>query len=214
MIKKRLGLIHIYTGEGKGKTTAAMGLALRAVGQGLNVSVIQFLKGGSYTGEFIAIKNFLPKEKIDIKQFGKRCVKEVKQFKLIGIEHGFNKEECKYFDYVREDINCGDCRECFLDDEEQKHYSTEALKHAFEILSSEKYDLVVLDEINNSLFKGFISINDVVSLVQKKAPHTELILTGRHAPKEIIEMADLVTEMKNVKHYYDDGIKARRGIEY
>lgn len=212
MAKKRFGLIHVYTGDGKGKTTAALGLALRAVGQGFRVYVIQFLKGGAYTGEFIAIKNFLPKEKCGIAQFGKRCVKELKQYKLTGVSDW--SKDPKYFDFIREDIECGSCRECFVQDEAQKKMVKDALKHAHEILSSEEYDLVILDEFNNALHYNFFSINEAIELIQKKAPHVELILTGRHANPEIIEMADLVTDMKKVKHYFDDGVKARRGIEY
>lgn len=233
MTPKRLGQIHVYTGEGKGKTTAAMGLALRAIGQGLKVYTIQFLKGGAYTGEFISTKNFLPKEKTEIRQYGKRCVKEMKQYKLIGLNtsnksglNTGNKEEsnkneisnkgfeANYFDYIREDINCGKCRQCFVNDEEQKKLAREAFKHAQEILLSEEYDLIVLDEINNAVHYNYLSVYEVVELLQKKAPHIELVLTGRNAHQEIIAIADLVTEMKKIKHYFDDGILARRGIEY
>src|SRR3989344_6068287 len=100
MSKENLGLIHVYTGDGKGKTTAAMGLALRAVGQGLRVYIIQFMKGGAYTGEFISIKNFLPN--IEAAQFGKKCIRESKQAKLLC-----SKSDYHYYDYVRDDIKCG-----------------------------------------------------------------------------------------------------------
>ncbi|MFH1439116.1 MAG: cob(I)yrinic acid a,c-diamide adenosyltransferase [Candidatus Woesearchaeota archaeon] len=212
MSPKRLGMIHVYTGEGKGKTTAAMGLALRSVGQGFNVYVIQFLKGGAYTGELISIKNFLPNEKSGITQYGKKCVKELKQYKLIGIEKGF--DECKYFDYVREDIDCGGCRKCFLDDENQRKLAREAYKHALEIISFGKYDLVVFDEINNAVHYNYITVTEALELIKRKPEAMELVMTGRHAAKEIMDMANLVTEMKKVKHYFDNGVLARRGIEY
>ena len=214
MVPQRLGLVHVYTGQGKGKTTAAMGLALRAIGQGFKAYTIQFLKGGAYTGELISMKNFLPNEKCGMIQYGKKCVKELKQYKLTGFEKGKDKDKCKYFDYIREDIDCGNCRHCFLDDQEQRTFSRDAFKHALDILSKEEHDLVILDEINNAVHQNYISINEMVGLIQKKAPHIELVLTGRHAPKEIIEMADLVTEINKIKHYFDDGVKARRGIEY
>ncbi|MBT4823607.1 cob(I)yrinic acid a,c-diamide adenosyltransferase [Candidatus Woesearchaeota archaeon] len=214
MVPRKFGFVHVYTGDGKGKTTAAMGLALRAIGQGFKVFIIQFLKGGAYTGEFISMKNFLPKENKEIVQFGEGCVKELKQFKLQGFQKGARKENCEYFDYIREDIECGNCRECFLDDEKQKKSSREAFALASDILSSEKYDLVVLDEINNAISHKYISVNEVIELIQKKAPRIELVLTGRCAPPEIIQVADLVTEMKCIKHYYENGVFARRGIEY
>ena len=95
---KDLGLIHVYTGNGKGKTTASIGLAIRAIGQGYKVCMIQFMKGGQYTGEFISAKNYLPN--FDIFQFGRGCIKQQKQMKLVGLNQG-------YFDSVREDIECG-----------------------------------------------------------------------------------------------------------
>src|SRR3989339_760967 len=166
----KLGLVHVYTGEGKGKTSAAMGLSLRAIGQGLNVFIIQFMKGGAYTGEYISAKNFLPNN--EFLQYGRGCIKEKKQLKLIGFDKGK------------------------------------------EITSKDEYSLVVLDEINVAVKYGFISVNELVELIKNKNKTTELIITGRDADPKIVEMADLVTEMKLVKHYYDKGVSARRGIEY
>ncbi|MBU1849242.1 MAG: cob(I)yrinic acid a,c-diamide adenosyltransferase [Nanoarchaeota archaeon] len=113
-MKKNLGLVHVYTGNGKGKTTWALGIAMRALGQGLKVSIIQFMKGGAYTGEYISAKNFL--SNVNFMQFGKQCVKEQKQMKLQGID-----SDAPLFDYIREDIDCGDCRDCFVNDDEQKN---------------------------------------------------------------------------------------------
>ncbi|MBI3032307.1 cob(I)yrinic acid a,c-diamide adenosyltransferase [Candidatus Woesearchaeota archaeon] len=203
----RYGKIQVYTGDGKGKTTASLGLALRTVGQGGKVFIVQFMKGGAYTGEFISIKNFLPK--IDIIQFGRGCVKEKKQMKLLGINEG-----AKYFDFVREDIECGPCRYCFLNDQEQVKFVKSAFALAQKLTASEDYDLIILDEVNVALKLGFLSIEEVLELMEKKHPQLELIMTGRDAHEKVMEKADLVTEMKLVKHYFDKGTSARRGIEY
>jgi|SRR3989344_7931399 len=207
MVEGKLGLVHVYTGDGKGKTSASMGLALRAIGQGLKVFIIQFMKGGAYTGEYISAKNFLPNN--EFLQYGRGCVKEHKQLKLIGFD-----ESAHFFDYVRDDIECGPCRYCFLNDEEQKRFIRLAFEKAKEITSSKDYNLVILDEINVAVKLNFLSVDDLLSLIKNKNPTTELIITGRDANPKIIEIADLVTEMKMVKHYYEKGVGARRGIEY
>ena len=204
------GQIQVYTGEGKGKTTAALGLALRAVGQGFKVFMIQFMKGGSYTGECISIKNYLPN--MEILQFGRPCIKQQKQLKLSGFS--IKKENKEIFDFVREDVDCSPCRFCFLNDDVQKDYVEEAFKKALEVVLSGDYDLVILDEINVAMHLGFLEVELVMNMIANKAPHVELVLTGRGAPEEIIELADLVTEMKPHKHYFDKGVAARRGVEY
>ena len=203
----RYGKIQIYTGDGKGKTTASLGLALRTVGQGGKVYIIQYMKGGAYTGELISIKNFLPK--IEMIQFGRGCVKEKKQMKLLGIG-----EKAKYFDFIREDIECGTCRYCFLNDQEQAKYVRSAFALTQKLTNSSEYDLIVLDEINVALKLGFLSVEEVLEMMDKKYKNTELIMTGRDAHPQVMEKADLVTEMKLVKHYFDKGTSARRGIEY
>ncbi|MFH1682659.1 MAG: cob(I)yrinic acid a,c-diamide adenosyltransferase [Candidatus Woesearchaeota archaeon] len=201
------GRIHIYTGEGKGKTTASLGLALRAVGQGFKVFIIQFMKGGAYTGEYISAKNFLPN--LEIIQFGRPCLKQQKQLKLNNIDL-----DNPPFDFIREEINCGDCRYCFLNDEIQKDYVEEAFKKTEEIISQNQHNLIILDEINLAVSLGFLEVERVVELLRNKPEQVEVVLTGRNAPKELFQLADLVTEMKLHKHYFEDGVLARRGIEY
>ena len=205
------GLIQVYTGEGKGKSTASFGLALRAVGQGFKVYVIQFMKGGAYTGEYIAIKNYLPN--IEILQFGRPCIKQLKQMKIKGYVVGKTKPE-EMYDVIREDIECGACRYCFLNDDVQRDYIEEGFKKALEIVMEGGHDLVILDEINVAMSLGFLNTELVMNLLANKPPHVELILTGRNVPDEITAMADLVTEMRPHKHYFDKGVSARRGIEY
>jgi len=201
------GQIHVYTGDGKGKTTAALGLALRAIGQGLKVFIIQFMKGGAYTGEFISAKNFLPNLKII--QFGRPCLKQQKQLKLQNLDL-----ENPPFDSIREEIECGDCRYCFLNDEIQKDFVEEAFKKTYQIINEGKHNLIILDEINLALSLNFLETERVLTLLKNKPEDIEIILTGRNAPLEIIQQADLVTEMKMNKHYYNEGTPARKGIEY
>ncbi len=210
---KHQGLVHVYTGDGKGKTTASLGLALRAAGQGFNVFMIQYMKGGAYTGEYVAAKNFIPN--FEIIQFGRPCVKQQKQLKIQGF-YKLSKEDKnkKLFDYVREEIECGTCRYCFLNDDIQKDYVEEAFKKTLEIVMSGNYPLVILDEINTAMSLNILNIELVLNLMANKPKHVEIIMTGRGAPLEIREMADLVSEIKAEKHYFDKGVPARRGIEY
>ena len=198
-----LGLVHIYTGHGKGKTTASLGLAIRAIGQGFKVCMIQFLKGGSYTGEFVAAKDILPK--LEIHQFGKECIKSAKQLKLFGFSNG---------NVVRNSRFCGDCRYCFTIDNEEKIAAQEGLSLASKKTSSGDYDVVILDEICGAINEGLVDVEDVLNIIKNKYKKTELVLTGRDAPKELIKAADYVSDVKKIIHPFDKGVEARRGIEY
>jgi len=170
------GLVQVYTGDGKGKTSAAFGLALRASGRGLKVYVIQFIKGGFDYGELHAIDR-LPN--LELKAFGRgRFVMEKPPL------------------------------------DEDVHTASEALAFAERIIKEGEHDLVILDEINVAVDLGLISLEKVLKMIGKRPEHVELVLTGRHAPTEIIEVADLVTEMREVKHPYCKGVPAREGIEY
>ena len=170
------GLVQVYTGDGKGKTSAAFGLALRAVGRGLKVYVIQFIKGGFDYGELYVVER-LPNFRL--KAFGRgKFVTDVPP--------------------TTDDVKL----------------AKEAFKLAREVVGSGEYDIVVLDEINVALHLKLIGINEVVDLIKRKPKHVELVLTGRSAPPEIIELADLVTEMREVKHPYIKGVPPRKGIEY
>ncbi len=192
------GLIHVYTGGGKGKTTCSLGLAMRASGHNLTSYMIQFLKGGD-TGELFAVQKYAPYLKIV--QFGKDALKE-KQMKIFGFGHQDENKLDEDEIYV------------FPSDNEEKEPSRMALEHAKYIISSGMYDLVILDEINCAMDKKLISVSEVVDILSHKPPHVEVVLTGRGAPKEVIEVADYVTVMERVKHPYDKGIMARKGIEY
>lgn len=168
--------MQVYTGNGKGKTTAAFGLALRAIGRGLKVYVIQFIKGGFDYGE-LYIADKLPNLKL--KAFGRG--------KFVT-EKPAEKEDVKL--------------------------AEEALALAEKVVKSGEYDIVILDEVNVALDLKLIKTEKVVELVKSKPRHVELVLTGRYAPKEIVEIADLVTEMKEIKHPFSKGQQARKGIEY
>jgi cob(I)alamin adenosyltransferase len=170
------GLVQIFTGNGKGKTTAALGAILRAAGHGLKISVIFFIKGDSSGGEYISLSRF---PNVEVTSFGLR------QFIYKG------------------DVNPA-----------EKKQAIAALSAAREAIVSGRYDLVVLDEINVAVYFKLLEVDEVIRLIKDKPPHVELILTGRNADKRLIEIADLVTEMVNIKHPFDKGIKARKGIEY
>jgi cob(I)alamin adenosyltransferase len=176
MPKLEQGLVQVYTGNGKGKTSAAFGLALRAIGRGLKVYIVQFIKGGFDYGELYVVDR-LPNLKL--KAFGRG---EFVTEKPPG----------------KEDVEL----------------AQEALALAEQVVKSGEYDIVILDEINVALNLKLINLDEVLELIENKPKHVELILTGRYAPKEIIEAADLVTEMKEVKHPFNKGYQARKGIEY
>ena len=188
--KEHLGLVHVLTGTGKGKTTSSIGLAIRALGSNLRVYMIQFLKSGS-TGEVYTIRKHLPG--MEIMQFGVDAVKERQQKLDI-----FRDKGGKFI---------------FNPDEEEKEAAMLGFQHAKKIINSGDYDLVILDEINAVLDKGIIPIKDVLDLI-KSHGNVELVFTGRDAPNEIIEAADYVNIVKKIKNPWDKGIKARKGIEY
>ena len=168
------GYVQVYTGEGKGKTTAAFGLALRAAGAGLRVFIAQFVKGLEYS-ELNAIKRF--DDLIELKQYGRGCFI-------------FEKPE-------KADITAA-----------QK--GLEELKH---VISSGEYHVVILDEVNIATHYKLLSVEDLLELIRIKPEHVEMVITGRYADEKIIDRADLVTEMREIKHYYSEGVKAREGIE-
>ena len=167
------GLIIVHTGEGKGKTTAALGLALRAFGAGLKVLILQFIKGGQTYGELDALKLL----QIEIRQCGL----------------GFTKS--------------GEISE-------HKAAAQETLKIAQDEIISSKWDLIILDEINYAVKFGLITEDEMLNLLKIRPPELHLVLTGRDATEKLIDAADLVTEMKLIKHPYQHGIKAQRGIEF
>ena len=168
------GYIQVYTGNGKGKTTAALGLALRAAGAGLSVLVAQFLKQGDYS-EIIALQAFT--HQIAVRQYG--CGKFVK-----GVPT-----------------------------DEEKQAANEGLKEIRESIQNSAYDMIVVEEGNVAVTCGLIDEKDLLELMEMKPEGMELVITGRGATDRVVERADLVTEMKEVKHYFKKGIRARKGIE-
>ena len=168
------GYIQVYTGNGKGKTTAALGLTLRAAGAGLKVYIGQFLKGMHYS-ELDALKRF--DDLVTIKQLGSDC-----------------------FIFKKPTDN----------DREMARAGFEELK---KIACSGEYDIVIFEEANVAVQLGLLNVNDLLDVIKSKPINVELVFTGRGAPDELIEAADLVTEMTEIKHYYHAGIEARTGIE-
>lgn len=172
------GLVHIYTGEGKGKTTAALGLGVRAWGRGFKVLFVQFLKG-AMTGEIKAIEALQPGFQIYRGE-------EVKKFLW-----NMNEEEL----------------------EEAKNVQSRILDYAKEEVNHGQWNLIVLDEIMAAVTSGMVELSKVVDLIKNKPEGLEMVLTGRNAPDELVELADYVSEIKAVKHPMNQGIPARRGIE-
>lgn len=171
---KTKGLVQVYTGNGKGKTTAALGLALRASGQGMQVIMIQFLKGGEPAGEHLFTAQY-------------PC------FEIVRL----NKDSC------------------FTQSEQELGATTkETLAFVTKTIAEANYDIVILDEVLTAVKNGHLASEQVLELIDTKPEATELVLTGRSATEDIIARADLVTEMALVKHPFEGGIPARKGIEY
>ncbi len=177
--KSEHGLIIVYTGDGKGKTTAALGMALRAVGRGWRVLMIQFGKGAWHYAELDSAKRLAP------------------DFEILPMGIGFYK---------------------ILDDKhteaEHRAAAENALAFAQEKIASNEYDMIILDEINGLFAAGLLTLEPVLQILDHKPRDLSLVLTGRNAPPKVIERADLVTEMREIKHPYQKGILAQKGIDY
>ncbi|MBE0661798.1 MAG: cob(I)yrinic acid a,c-diamide adenosyltransferase [Bacteroidales bacterium] len=169
------GYIHVYTGNGKGKTTAALGLALRAAGAGKKVFIAQFVKGMHYA-ELDALKRFEPE--ITLKQYGRDC-------------------------FIRHEPQ-----------EEDFALAKQGLAEVAEKIRSGLYDVVILDEGCIALYYKLFLLSDLLDIIILRPESMDIVITGRYAPPELIEVADLVTEMREVKHYYQQGVEAREGIEF
>ncbi|MGB0723898.1 MAG: cob(I)yrinic acid a,c-diamide adenosyltransferase [Nitrosopumilus sp.] len=173
------GLTIVYTGKGKGKTTAALGIALRATGYKKKICMIQFIKGSWHYGEMESSKLLEP------------------EFEMVAIGKGFVG---------------------IIDDkspkEDHQKVAKEAIKISNEKIQSGKYDIIILDEINYAVNLNLISLEDVLELIKSKPENVDLVLTGNYAKEEVIEAADLVTEMREIKHPFQKGIKAKEGIDF
>lgn len=178
-------VVIVYTGEGKGKTSAAVGLMARALGNRWNVAFIQFIKYWG-VGEHVFIRDIQPlfKDQLFFHKGGK----------------GF--------------YNAGDLSAEFVSPEQHQQAARETYKIALECISSGKYDLVICDEINNAVHDGLISLKDLKVLFKKRSPKTSLCLTGRDFPKELLNHVDIATDMSKIKHHFDDKFLANRGIDY
>jgi cob(I)alamin adenosyltransferase len=170
------GYIQVYTGPGKGKTTAALGLALRAAGHKLRVCMVQFMKSDRNVGEVLAAQNLAPY--LTVRPMGPK---------------GFIRGTPRPVDY---------------------QMARKALEFSRSVLEEGEHDVVILDEVNVAVHLGLIGVDDLLSLMDLKPEGVELILTGRDAHREIIERAHLVTEMAAVKHHFEKGVRARKGIEF
>ncbi|MCP4703332.1 MAG: cob(I)yrinic acid a,c-diamide adenosyltransferase [candidate division Zixibacteria bacterium] len=177
--KKKKGLLIVYTGDGKGKTTASLGMVVRAVGYNWKVAIFQFVKGSWKYGELEGIKKLAPNVELEVLGAG-----------FVGI--------------VDDDKPI----------EEHRRVAKEAVETVRQKILSDKYDLVILDELNVALSLGLISQDEVESIIENKPERLFLVITGRGAAKWLIDRADLVTEMKEIKHPYQKGILAQKGIDF
>lgn len=177
--QEQVGILAVITGDGKGKTTSALGTAVRAVGYGQKVIMLQFIKGDWYYGELDGVKRLAP------------------QFTLEKCGIGFYKI-------------MGDDKP----EELHRKAASEGLRRAAEVVSSGEYQLVILDEINNAIKEGLLDVADVIAMLNTRHPKVHIILTGRDAHPDIIELADLVSEVRDIKHPYRKGILAQRGFDY
>ncbi|MCF6157261.1 MAG: cob(I)yrinic acid a,c-diamide adenosyltransferase [wastewater metagenome] len=178
------GILIVNTGEGKGKTTAALGLGLRAIGHGMKVLMLQFIKGSLPTGELEAVKRLGP------------------DFKIVQLGQGFIKVrnkggqgELPYTNTILENARV-------------------SWDYARQEIFSDLYDMVILDEINNMIDYGLLDVNNVITVLNERPQRLHMVLTGRNAHSKIIEIADTVTDMREIKHVYKKGITAQKGIEF
>lgn len=171
------GLVQVYTGNGKGKTTAALGLALRAVGQDLRVCILQFMKGQQQTGELKS--SGMLGENLQILQFG---------------SGRFNRGRAPT--------------------EEELALAAEGLEMIRKVFAAGNVDLLILDEISHAVNQGLIPLAPLADLIRSRPPHVEVVLTGRYMPKQLLDLADLISEIKAVRHPFEVGCRARKGIEF
>jgi cob(I)alamin adenosyltransferase len=174
--KSKPGLIIVHTGDGKGKTSAALGLAFRALGYGWKILMVQFIKGNWKYGELEAAKKF--PDLLEIKPMGEGFTWDTKN------------------------------------PERDRQKTRDAWEFCKQAALSEKYQMVIFDEINYVMSYDYLPVKDVIEFLKNKPPALHVVLTGRDAPKELIDLADLVTEMREIKHPFTHGIKAQKGIEF
>lgn len=169
-------MVHVYTGDGKGKTTASLGLGLRAAGHGLRVCMVQFMKGNLVYGEQRAVKR-LPN--FEIRQFGRKQFVDRERPAKVDVE-----------------------------------WARKGMEFARKALSGKRYDLVILDELNVALDWKLVTLEDVLSLIREKAPGTEVVITGRYAHPQVMELADYVTDMREISHPYNRGYLSMKGVDH
>ncbi len=176
---KKKGLVIVFTGDGKGKTSAALGIAMRASGHKMYVSIIQFIKSRTPTGETRAAERLVP------------------ELEIVSLGKGF--------------VNCCGDRTPL---EEHRHAAREALAMTRQRMLSGAWDILILDEVNTAVTLGLLDVGSVLDLLKARPPKIHLILTGRDAHPDVIAEADMVTEMRNIKHPYDKGTPAQEGIDF
>lgn len=188
------GLVQIYDGDGKGKTTAAFGLAMRAVGRGLRVGIIQFLKCSNRYGELRTAASLSPL--LEVTQTGVPCRS----------------------DDGSADFACTGCMKCHVDPSSPSPEDFEWARRGLELAREKSVDgscdILILDELNYALSFGLLEVREAAELISRRSPNVEIVVTGRGTPRELLDMADLVTTMKQVRHHYEKGVSEVKGVDY
>ena len=200
-MQEKESIVVVYTGDNKGKTSAAIGLCCRALGAGKSVAFIQFIKDWAVS-EHSFFANIAPVFNKNTESFDGK------------LENGFRGDKFTFYKGGKGFYNLGDKSAKKISDDEHKESARETFEIAMKMIESTDYDLVICDEINNAVSDGLLEVDDLKRIIINRNPKINLCLTGRNFPTELLEFVNIATEMKKIKHHYDDGSLATQGIDF